>query len=197
MFVDIMTVYNAFKMPKDRLITDLSLYKEGCCRKTLPSPPCSGEHWRHGAARARQRPAHSVPVKKEQNISVNKTATTQTDRLEVDAESRSCSVQLHGRTRPFRGWGRRPSRYAKVYTLRQPNIKPTQTELGALPASTATSFPCSTSTARAASASSFSLLSSSSSRSTGVLFRWYFGWASSRRLYVLRFPCVTSEGSGC
>ena len=39
MFADIMTVYNAFKMPKDRLIADLSLCKEGCCPRTLSSPP--------------------------------------------------------------------------------------------------------------------------------------------------------------
>ena len=63
-------------------------------------------------------------------------------------------------------------------SLRQPNIKPlleTQTKLGALPASTATSFPCPTSTTRASSAPSSSLSSSSFSRSTGVLFRWRFG----------------------
>ena len=60
-------------------------------------------------------------------------------------------------------------------SLRQPNVKPAQMELEALLASAATSFPCSTSTAKATSASS-------SSSSLLMFFRWHFCRGVSGRL---------------
>ena len=73
MFVDIMAVYNAFKMPKDRLIADLSLCKEGCCLKTFSSLPCSGDHWQQGPRAQDSSPLTVFLLKKLQNISAIKT----------------------------------------------------------------------------------------------------------------------------
>ena len=111
MFVDIMTVYNAFKMPKDRLIADLSLCKEGCCPKTLSSLPCSGDHWRQGLRAQDGGPLTVFLLKKQQNISVIKTEGPGDIALGHD-DGRSYDDLARTRACPFRGWGRRPSQYA-------------------------------------------------------------------------------------
>ena len=67
-----------------------------------------------GAARARRRPAHSFPVKKQQNISVIKTEGPGDIALGHD-DGRSYDDLARTRACPFRGWGRRPSQYAYVY----------------------------------------------------------------------------------
>ena len=51
-----------------------------------------------GAARARRRPAHSFPVKKQQNISVIKTEGFQHLLLEVATEAGPMMFCMHART---------------------------------------------------------------------------------------------------
>ena len=64
-------------------------------------------------------------------------------------------------------------------SLRQPNVKPAQMELEALLASAATSFPCSTSTAKAAAINSEPALEKAFLL---VFFRWHFCRGVSGRL---------------